>query len=1509
MKYVRRLALAIVLIAALGTACAGERRYYFDTHDSEQGLVQHTVGAFLQDRTGYVWIATQGGLQRFDGRSYRAYQHSNDDPDSLPDSFVTALAQDDAGMLWVGSRAHGIARFDPATGKAHSFALPAGTPDKDGRDGILGLAYDPARGLWIVDSSGIELFDPATGVRRQVYEKHFGIAGLLLSVRPVLADNGDLWLPLASGLMRIARGSDKVEPVGGEQLADARAVVLDHDIVYVVTKGAFWRLDVDRRPERLWPDADEPLKPAQILALVRDSQGKFWFSDAPRGLVVYHPVTRRAERLGPDNEVPGSLPEHSVRALMIGRQGLLWVGGVNHGFSTVDPAGARFRLLIDDQRSEQNGTNYVRALYEDERRFLWFGTDVGELKRYDPVSGKFSPHSAALRNALGAKAQDMRIGGLSRADNGKFWVGTNDGTVLYDPNTDRGVKLEIRDSDGAVLPGDWEYAPLTTRDGRLWLGSNDAGVRYGHPGRNDWQTLRHVEGRVDSLANDHIVCLTEDHAGRIWIGTAAGLSVFDPARQVTRTFRRRPGDARSLADDLVHSIYEDTAGTVWIGTHAGLSRLDDEARGDFTNFADGIDTTTTVYAILEDAHHDLWISTDRGIQRFDRAQATLEHFALNDGQQGMEFNTGAALRLADGELAFGGTNGANLFRPENVRPSTFVPPVVITDVQIGNAPQIAPPSSAVLRVPQAERIVSFDYVALDYAAPLRNRYEFKLEGFDRDWIDIEEHHSTTYTNLSPGNYVFRVRASNHDGVWSKDATVALPLTIEPAWWNSFPARLAWGAMALAAVAWIWHTQRRKLAVERQHRAELASSEEHFRMAIWGSGDDFWDVVLPSRTVRQIRIDDQFNRRDVLVSEEDFWHKVVHPDDLSMYHARREAHLQGEAPTFECEYRARRPDGNWGWRHVRGKVVERDSEGRPLRICGMGRMLTPEYELMRLQRIAAEVLNSMTEGVCVVDLSWRVVSANRACCNMIGYDEAEIVGKSAAILLAKRMPEEAYRRQGREVVEQGSWRGEMWQRRKNGEEFLSWFEINTVRDAAGTPSHYVAVFSDITDRKRSEQELRYLADYDMLTGLSNRAHFIERLNYALGRSQGDGARIAVLFLDLDHFKDINDSVGHIAGDQILCGVAQRLRDCVRGNDVIARLGGDEFTLMIENLAGPEQAEALARRIIGILSMPLSIEGGREFVITPSIGISLSPDHASNPTDLLKFADMAMYQSKERGRNTFMWYAPEMDLLTHRRAEMTAALRHAIENYEFSLVYQPKLSLHDHRICGVEALLRWHNAKLGDVPPTDFIPLAEQTGLIAGLGEFVLETACAQLSEWRALGIDGIEMAINVSVLDLLREDLLHRIKQTLRRYAIPPERLQLELTETTLMAHAEQTLGMLDQIKAMGIGLAIDDFGTGYSSLSHLKRLPIDTLKIDQNFVRDISTDLDDRAITATIVRMAQMLGLTVVAEGVETIEQYTYLRVQGCDEIQGFWFSPPLAAAQCTTFLQDAQAALNRVLI
>lgn len=554
------------------------------------------------------------------------------------------------------------------------------------------------------------------------------------------------------------------------------------------------------------------------------------------------------------------------------------------------------------------------------------------------------------------------------------------------------------------------------------------------------------------------------------------------------------------------------------------------------------------------------------------------------------------------------------------------------------------------------------------------------------------------------------------------------------------------------------------------------------------------------------------------------------------------------------------------------------------------------ELIAERNLMAGVFESSHSGVMLTDARGHIVDINPAFTRITGYALDEVLGKNPHVLSSGREDLDFYRDMWSEIETNGHWEGEIWNRRKNGEVYPEWLNINPVRNKSGTLTNYVGIFSDISERKAAEAKIHQLAFYDQLTDLPNRRLLVDRLQQALSASARSGEHGAVALLDLDNFKSLNDTKGHDIGDLLLSEVAKRLSECVRDGDTVARLGGDEFVVVLESLSdkageAATQADLFTEKIRAALNLPYHILDQAHH-ITPSIGVVLFKGHNEGADVLLKHADAAMYQAKAAGRNAVRFYDPAMQAELEVRAELESELRMAIDKQQLRLYYQIQVG-NLRRPFGAEALLRWENPERGLVSPLQFIPLAEETGLIVPIGLWVLKTACAQLKLWQgdALTRDLI-IAVNVSAKQIREADFVDQIRLVLLESGAKPSRLKLELTESTVLGNVEETIAKMRELKLLGVSFSMDDFGTGYSSLQYLKRLPLDQIKIDHSFVRDITSDPNDAAIVQAIIAMTEALGLSVIAEGVETKEQQQFLEQRGCYAFQGYLFGKPVPLDQ-----------------
>ncbi|MCR4297262.1 MAG: EAL domain-containing protein, partial [Gallionella sp.] len=550
-----------------------------------------------------------------------------------------------------------------------------------------------------------------------------------------------------------------------------------------------------------------------------------------------------------------------------------------------------------------------------------------------------------------------------------------------------------------------------------------------------------------------------------------------------------------------------------------------------------------------------------------------------------------------------------------------------------------------------------------------------------------------------------------------------------------------------------------------------------------------------------------------------------------------------------------------------------------------------------------------DAIMIAGTEGNILRVNRAFEALSGYSAEELIGKNPRILQSGRHDKTFYQAMWSELLDTGKWSGEIWDRRKNGEIYPKYMTITAIFDGNHQVTHYVAVSSDISQRKQSEQEIYQLAFYDPLTHLPNRRLLLDRLRQAMAVSTRSGRQGALLFLDLDHFKKINDTQGHGMGDLLLIEVARRLQACVREGDSVARPGGDEFVVLLEELSSePDEAasqtELVAEKIRDELGQPYMLKN-YEYRTTPSIGVSLFHGHLENVENLFKHADIAMYQAKAAGRNAIRFFDPQMQMVLDKRAGMEADLRHALEKRQFRLFYQIQVdSLR--RPLGTEVLLRWEHPERGFVFPDQFIPLAEETGLIVPIGLWVLQTACARLEAWQHDTLTrDLTLAVNVSAKQFHQADFVAQVQRVLLESGAKPSHLKLELTESIVLENVQDTIAKMREIKLLGVSFSMDDFGTGYSSLSYLKRLPLDQIKIDKSFVLDITNDPNDAAIVQAIIAMTHALGLNVIAEGVETGAQRDFLDKHGCHAFQGYLFSKPVPLEEFEALLAIPSLGYN----
>ena len=1307
--------LLLVLTVSASSAFAVDPALSLDqnvvrTWGVDQGLPQGTVYALTQTADSYIWAATQEGFVRFDGTEFITYDKAA--VPQIHNNMTLALLSARDGSLYAATNGGGLVHVQGR--RIRTYEVGDGMPS----DAATTL-YESANGtIWIGTQKGL--------ASRQADGRIVTIAGSESLTVTTLAEDwsGQLWIGTMHGVATFK---------------DGRLV----------------RHDTDGFPN------------AQILSIRVTRDGSIWIGTRGNGLLRYRSGQFRTYGAG------DGLPSANVGAIYEDSHGTLWIGTLDHGVG-------RFRNEHFDFASDAIGigNKAVSSFLEDREGNLWIGSANG-LTRV--AEGRV----ISFTTAQGLLAEKVRT--VSADSNDTLWIGTGKGVQTLDGR---------HFSKGSGVSSDLVMTTLNGRDGSLWVGTFDAGLNRVFQGQTT------VYDSKNGLNSNLVLSLYEDRGGVLWVGTAHGLQrivngtvapdviklsgeavgvIYEDRNgaiwagtqdgglnrivgAAVTPFTKRNG----LASDLILALHEDSTGAMWVGTAGGgLSRYK-AGRWATVSTREGL-FDDSVFAILEDDNGYFWMSCNKGIFRVSRQQlddfsegllqkVTSVAYGRADGMQSRECNGGTqpvAWKTNDGKLWFATVKGVAMIDPNRAR-AAAAPPVMIQDI-LADGHRMDP--AGPLTLAAGTKTLEFRYAAINFAAPEKIHYQYRLEGFDHQWIDIGTRRIASYTNLKPGSYRFQVRAASDDGPWSTGTTTFRQgaFFYQTSWFVTLCALLVVGSVAGA------HRTRVRV---------IRASAERFKQL--------------------------FDRNPA------------------------------------GEYRANAAGG--------------------------------------------------------------ILDCNDACAKMLGFaSRAEFMAHGISEAYGS---ENEWQMLVARLRDQGSLASfEIPLHRVDGTQVWVLMNGSMMSDGKGHPI-VAATLVDITDRKRAEEEVRYKAHHDVLTGLPNRALFKDRLTIALNYAHRAGNQLAVLCLDLDSFNVVNEAFGREGGDHLLRKVAERLNTCVREEDSVARVGDDEFTLLIMKPTNVGDVTQVARKILQEVAQPISVDG-HEFNITTSIGIAFYPQDGGDAESLLKNADTALYQAKEAGRNSYQLCSPFLARKAAERLTLETALHQALERHEFILHYQPQLDLRKQAVTGMEALIRWDRGGKNIMRPAEFISVAEDTRLILPIGEWAIEEACRQGQAWYGEGA-AMKIAVNVSARQFQQPNVVSMIKGAIDRSGFDPRLLEIEITESTAMLDPALTAEILLDLKNLGMSIAIDDFGVGHSSLNYLKRFPIDTLKIDQSFVKDITRGGSDGAIVSAVIAMGKALNIRVIAEGVETQEQLNFLKEHGCYEFQGYLFSRPMAANALTEMIHTA---------
>ncbi|MDT3295494.1 EAL domain-containing protein [Shewanella sp. SP2S2-6] len=1371
-------------------------------------------------------------------------------PQGLSQSTVTSIVQDHDGYLWIGTF-NGLNRFDGKNFK-HFYANDArtGLPSSF----IRSLLIDEQGVLYVGTDSGLVVYD-----KLQESFSHYGLSVNDSPVWSLNSSDKSLIVGTNKAIIDISN-KEKTYELSKKGLSEIKKTIKVGDDYYIRDyAGTLFELSGSELKEIARKTMDFEQKNDTTM-LISFSDGLYEYEENeivkidPR---AFSQLTKYKNTIyGFTNENIVNISKNAIVGLLssdrtdkissfLATEDMFILGSIDQGV-----------IIIRNVNNLVQQTNLVKDnawhLTKNPQGFLV----SSESEKIDLFDNNFS-----LIESFDTQSQGYKYAILN--DDGLYF-GTNNGLFLKTIDT---VKLISKKSISSLSSNeDNSLIAAGTSDGKVLIISKGE-----------------IISSVDTKKNEPIFDIELESTDIIYVAGQGGLKEY------------KNGLLKNLSEEITYSIVKSDNG-IYFGTSTSLMFYNAKNN----SISEVFSNKKEIYAIV-DSNDFLTAASLSEVIIYEKKNKKSYTLKTSNGSQ-YEYNSPSGIEV-NGYILLAGINGVSLVSPINTVSyinNSKINRTEISEFLVFNIIQ-EKESNFFNKENQNKNEITLKYsdypFSFNFISPMSDdsstNYHYRMYGLSDTWISANGTNSATYTNLSPGKYNFQVYAVNSLS-GEKAATKELAVIITPPWWSSFQAK----SIYVVITIFISFVIVKAILRRRETQRQIVLSEERLKLSLWGSGDEMWDWDIETGNIFRSNIWGALEfPRDGHRSGKSDEESNIHPMDQERVREALNKHFYGETDHFEAAYRVKGKDDNWVWILDRAKIVERDDKDNALRMTGTIKNISQFKQKEEQLKLFEKAIENISEGMFILDGEYRFVEVNEACCKISLRNRTDFIGN----VLTFDLYPETFSTQIRTMLkQQGRWANEVEAARGDKSHFHMELTIDAIYDELGELSHYVGVFSDISRRKQQEEELRKLTNNDLLTGLPNRSNLQVTLSNLVNREIAH----ALMVLDLDNFKRINDSLGHQIGDTLLKLVAARIKSLLPKNTSIYRLGGDEFAIVLDKGSDISASAAIANRIIEGLKPAFEVSN-EQLVLGLSIGIVLFPEDEQSEQALLRKADIAMYHAKSAGGNCYQFYSESLNQHAIRQLEIENLIREGLKDDLFEVYYQPKVDLKRGKIAGMEALVRLNHPVHGLIPPNDFIPLAEENGLIVEIGEIVLRKACFAAQKWREQGIFSGRVAVNLSSRQFALPDIQQRIESILRLTKLPACHLELEITEGTVIKQPETAIIVMQQLAKMGVSLALDDFGTGYSSLSYLKRFPIHTLKIDKAFVDDIDKSDRDLKMVDSIITIAHNMGLSVVGEGVEQAAQLNILRALNCEEIQGYIFSKAIKETEFTLLLQEDMIKSN----
>jgi diguanylate cyclase (GGDEF)-like protein/PAS domain S-box-containing protein len=1479
-----------LLLLVLAPCLEGEAARYVKLTQltTENGLRQNTITGLIQDSDGYLWIATSEGLGRFDAYRMKDVESPQDHLSGVNVDFVW---QDSTGLIWISSDPKNNYQFDSKANSLERISFPTYKGQALNYPVIQRIEENKQNNLWIATYEDIIFYDREA----DQYEVVFSIKELFHE-----------------------------EPL--EHLI--RDILLIDDYLFVATSGGLYLLDLSTKESHLVSHTKNSVLNADqnnVKELLLDSNSQLMIGTV-EGLFTVDLQQLLLSLSAPSVEIEISQVVENLNIWqVIEKSDFYWLA-TDKGLYELSFDGNLELIVRFSETPFSTSDDDIVTMFEDREGNLWLGT------RSDGVF-KWRPQSAIKRHWWGQAAEKYQlssdmVNGVAEDQNNTLWVATLNGLTSIDQQ-DWSTKHYLNTNDEKQLHGAASIYSIAERNGRLWLLTGE-GLEVFNIGTLEKEPIVFPEDKKEIftryaseiffISDNELLLMTEFGVYEYSIpdnkltliestqikgnDTEAIYGFYQQTNKSGNLLAAGEGRIWSYSKDtqqkkLFHRVSNSDIPSVnsdveldekylW-ATYPGIGIYQlDRVTGEEIHFISEEEIgANSLMDIFSDNVGNLWITSNDGLIRLDRDSYQVTKFDRNDGFATSEFNGQTNYMLSDGSALIGSIKGLFQFDPSSLDEVTeFDVATHITGLSLlsSNARLSDKLNNSKVDLEYDDFGLKFSFSALLFDKPNQVRYYYWMEGDSKISKTLLNESELFFPKIEQGSSHLYISAVDYR-TGKETVPVSIEIISHPPPWKTVRALIIYILSSAVLFLLLLRRYRIRQQFKAQALKKIQQSEERLVLALKGGNSGLWDWDATTDMIYEPRLAHMTQCEES--NEISFKERTatIHYKDQNNFTALWRSFLNGESKVFDASYRLKNRAGEWQWYRDVAMVSRFDDNEKPRRVTGTFTNITEKQEATEKSRLYSKAFENTLDIIVILDNQQKISAANRALEKITGRNLDSIIGKTVDSIVKTKGDRESVEDIIEKILEDRNWKGEASLIKDNGEEITVLVNA-TIFLENDTELYYVLSMSDISKQKQAEINLKKLVNFDALTGLPNRTLLLDRITHAIPHCRRYKKRLAVFFVDLDRFKQINDTLGHDIGDLLLVKTAEILTDSCRENDTISRIGGDEFVLMLEDVDSVTAINRIVQNILLRMKVPAQLKES-QVTISASIGISIFPQDANDADTLLKHADIAMYHAKNKGRNNFQYFEEHMNRAVNMRLEIENKVRSAVDNKDFFLVYQPQYNFETGELRGVEALARWRSKDGQLISPHKFVPVAEDLGLINTITEELLVTALKQLTKWRAEGYD-LKLAFNLSAQHIYAKHFMPFIEKLTRRFPEVISSLEFELTESSLMTDIEKGKRIFEKLDNFNIELALDDFGTGYSSLKYLSSLPISKLKIARSFVGRINSSFENDTIIEAIISLAKSLSLETVAEGIETGEQFEFLKNANVSYAQGFLLSKPL---------------------